>query len=90
MKPPERGTARIVSSYIQSTPSGDATHSKNITERGEILEGLHNLKSRICDFENLMGAYRDASKDKRYRDEVLSFGFNLEKTYGAYSGIYGI
>lgn len=42
-----------------------------------ILEGLHNLKDRICDFENLMGAYRDAAKDKRYRNEVLDFSFNL-------------
>ncbi|MBR0407710.1 MAG: RNA-dependent DNA polymerase, partial [Clostridia bacterium] len=42
-----------------------------------ILEGLHNLKDRICDFENLMGAYRDAAKGKRYRNEVLDFSFNL-------------
>jgi len=41
------------------------------------LEGLHNLKDRICDFENLMGAYRDAAKAKRYRNEVLDFTFNL-------------
>ena len=41
------------------------------------MEGLHNLKDRICDFENLMGAYRDAAKDKRYRNEVLNFTFNL-------------
>lgn len=42
-----------------------------------ILEGLHNLKDRICDFENLMGAYRDAAKGKRYRNEVLDFTFHL-------------
>lgn len=41
------------------------------------MEGLHNLKNRICDFENLMGAYRDAAKSKRYRNEVLDFTFNL-------------
>lgn len=41
------------------------------------MEGLHNLKDRICDFENLMGAYRDAAKGKRYRCEVLDFSFNL-------------
>ncbi len=41
------------------------------------MEGLHNLKDRICDFENLMGAYRDAAKSKRYRNEVLDFTFNL-------------
>lgn len=43
------------------------------------MEGLHNLKDRICSFENLMGAYRDAAKGKRYRQEVLSFGFNLSE-----------
>lgn len=42
-----------------------------------LLEGLRNLKDRICDFENLMGAYRDAKKGKRYRNEVLDFTFNL-------------
>ena len=41
------------------------------------MEGLHDLKTRICDFENLIGAYRDAAKDKRYRNEVLDFTFNL-------------
>ena len=41
------------------------------------MEGLRNLKDRICDFENLMGAYRDAAKAKRYRNEVLEFTFNL-------------
>ena len=41
------------------------------------MEGLHNLKDRICDFDNLMGAYRDAAKAKRYRNEVLDFTFNL-------------
>jgi retron-type reverse transcriptase len=41
------------------------------------LEGLHDLKDRICSFENLMGAYRDAIKGKRYRNEVLDFSFNL-------------
>lgn len=41
------------------------------------MEGLHNLKDRICSFENLMGAYRDAAKGKRYRNEVLSFTLDL-------------
>ena len=41
------------------------------------MEGLHNLKDRICDFENLIGAYRDAAKAKRYRNEVLEFTFHL-------------
>ena len=43
------------------------------------MEGLHNLKDRICDFENLMCAYRSATKGKRYRDEVLKFTFNLSE-----------
>ncbi len=41
------------------------------------MEGLHNLKDHICDFENLMGAYRDAARNKRYRNEVLKFNVNL-------------
>jgi len=41
------------------------------------LEGLHNLKDRICDFENLMCAYREAAKGKRYRTEVIYFRLNL-------------
>lgn len=41
------------------------------------MEGLHNLKQRICDFENLMCAYREAAKGKRYRQEVIDFSLNL-------------
>lgn len=41
------------------------------------MEKLRNLKDRICSFENLMGAYRDAAQGKRYRDEVLNFSFHL-------------
>lgn len=54
-----------------------ATSRTAVSQGGDLLEGLHNLKDRICDFENLMGAYRDATKDKRYRNEVLNFTFNL-------------
>lgn len=43
------------------------------------MEKLHNLKERICSFENLLNAYNHAIKNKRYRDEVLSFGMNLEE-----------
>lgn len=43
------------------------------------MEGLHNLKDRICDFENLMEAYREAAKGKRYRTEVLTFSLELGK-----------
>ena len=41
------------------------------------MEGLHNLKDRICDFENLMEAYREAAKGKRERTEVIAFELNL-------------
>lgn len=41
------------------------------------MEGLHNLRDRICDFDNLMGAYRDAARDKRYREEVIAFTLDL-------------
>ncbi len=43
------------------------------------MEKLHNLKDRICSFENLLAAYREAARDKRYRDEVIAFTFNLEE-----------
>ena len=53
-------------------------HARHKSQGGvNVLEGLHNLKDRICDFDNLMGAYRDAAKGKRYRNEVLDFSFNL-------------
>ena len=53
-------------------------HAQQLSaEWGDILEGLHNLKDRICDFDNLMGAYRDAARGKRYRNEILKFTFNL-------------
>lgn len=43
------------------------------------IEKLHNLKDCICSFENLIAAYREAAKDKRYRNEVIVFGFRLEE-----------
>jgi len=43
------------------------------------MEKLHNLKDRICSFENLLAAYREAARNKRYRDEVIAFRFNLEE-----------
>lgn len=53
-------------------------HARHNKQSGEnILEGLRNLKDRICSFDNLMGAYRDAARGKRYRNEVLDFTFNL-------------
>lgn len=41
------------------------------------MERLRNLKERICAYENLVGAYRDAAKNKRYRNEVMEFSFHL-------------
>jgi len=43
------------------------------------LKRLQDLKARICSFENLIGAYRDAAKCKRYRDEAISFTLDLGK-----------
>ncbi len=42
------------------------------------LDKLRNLYEKICTFENLLQAYRNAAKNKRYRDEVLIFSQNLE------------
>lgn len=43
------------------------------------MEKLRNLKEHICSFENLLAAYREAAKDKRYREEVIRFTENLEE-----------
>lgn len=43
------------------------------------MEKLFNLKDRICSFENLLASYREAARDKRYRNEVIVYGFNLEE-----------
>ena len=61
--------------------SGDATrgtphhHAEQVTT----LEKLHNLKERICSFDNLYEAYVAAAKGKADRAEVLLFAFNLEE-----------
>jgi len=34
---------------------------------------------KICSFENLHLAYRGARKCKRYKKDILEFGFDLEK-----------
>ena len=41
------------------------------------MEKLHNLRDRICSYENLMAAYREAAAGKRYRNEVIEFTFKL-------------
>lgn len=43
------------------------------------MEKLRNLKDHICSFENLLCAYKEAARDKRYRNEVIVFSFNLEE-----------
>lgn len=43
------------------------------------MEKLHNLKDRICSFDNLLRAYQEAARGKRYRNEVIVFGFKLEE-----------
>lgn len=87
-KRPEGRTARIARSLSdrrtlpegekkQSEPRGNATRSMN--GGGFYTRKLQNLKDRICSFENLLAAYREAEKDKRYRNEVIVFRFNLEE-----------
>jgi retron-type reverse transcriptase len=39
-----------------------------------------NLYSQIYDFENLLAAYKEARKGKRFRREVLEFTRNLEES----------
>lgn len=40
---------------------------------------IKNVYAEICSFENLYKAYLNARKNKRFRDEVLSFTNNLEE-----------
>ena len=37
-----------------------------------------NTFEKICDFENLHSAYLKARRGKRYREEILKFGYNAE------------
>jgi RNA-directed DNA polymerase len=37
-----------------------------------------DIFSQICDFETLYKAYNKARKGKRYKQEILAFGYNLE------------
>lgn len=58
--------------------NGYVTHSTIMTEREKnIVEKLHNLRDRICSYENLMAAYREAARNKRYRNEVIEFTLKL-------------
>lgn len=43
------------------------------------MKKLKGLYPKIYDFENLLAAYKEARKCKRFRDEVLAFTHNLEE-----------
>lgn len=43
------------------------------------MKTYKNLFEKICTFQNLHLAYLKARKCKRYRDEILKFGYNLEE-----------
>ena len=43
------------------------------------MEKLQNLKDHICSWDNLLCAYKEAARDKRYRNEVITFSFHLEE-----------
>lgn len=43
------------------------------------MKRIGNLYPKIYDFENLYNAYLNARKNKRYRNEVLRYTFNLEE-----------
>lgn len=43
------------------------------------MKKLEKLQEKICSFENLLGAYREAAKGKRYREEVISYTWKLEE-----------
>ena len=47
------------------------------------MEKLRNLKDRICSWDNLLLAYKEAAQDKRYRGEVIAFSFRLEENLHA-------
>ena len=56
-----------------------AKRKRHAQQNGAVLmEKLQDLKDRICSLENLYAAYFEAIKDKRYREEVLSYTANLD------------
>lgn len=62
----------------QLVAEGEGCHARHYFLRGDILKRLKNLYPAICDFDNLLAAYGEARKGKRYRNEVLAFTHNLE------------
>ena len=51
---------------------------RHARQGGGHLEKLQNLKDHICSWDNLLCAYKEAARDKRYRNEVITFSFHLE------------
>jgi len=43
------------------------------------MKTYNNLFGKICSFENIYLAYLQARKCKRYRGNILEFGYNLEE-----------
>lgn len=43
------------------------------------MKTFNNLYSKIYNFENLLNAYNSAKKNKRYKNEVIEFGLNLDE-----------
>ena len=43
------------------------------------MKYIKNIYDEICTFENLYIAYKNARKNKRFRDEVLDFSTNVEE-----------
>jgi hypothetical protein len=43
------------------------------------MENCQNLFETICNFKNLYQAYLQARKCKRYRQDILDFGYRLEE-----------
>mgnify|MGYP004521259539 CR=1 FL=1 len=79
MKLSKECKATIASSYLEKVRNLRRAETPRTVfiQIGDALEKLHNLQAHICSFENLMGAYRDASACKRYRNEVIEFSLNL-------------
>ena len=50
-----------------------------VKNKGREMKRFNNLYKDICSFKNLHLAWKKAQKGKRYRNNVLSFNFNLER-----------
>lgn len=45
----------------------------------QMAKQIKNIYTELCSYENLNRAYLNARKNKRFRDEVLHFSFNIEE-----------